>query len=103
TLDPKEGVVVSAPVPTTPERIAQIVARRVSWIVRRGSAGILSPQPRQFLSGESIPYLGRQVRLRVEPVDTRRGRLTFGHWSFHLRLPARLDAEARRAEAERVF
>lgn len=98
TLDPSIGVVVSAPVATEPDRIRQVVAKRAGWIIRHANDEVLQPRPKQFVSGESLPYLGRQVRLYVDHADVARARIAFDHWSFRLVVPADIhDAERRNA------
>jgi predicted metal-dependent hydrolase len=106
TLDPSEGVVVSAPVKATAAEVARIVQRRAGWIIRKSTESILRPRPKQFVSGESLPYLGREARLFVlrsdaADQDERRGRarvrVAFDHWSFRVVAPDQLAADDRRA------
>ena len=70
TVDPARGVVLLAPEHLSPDELDGIVARRAEWIVRRlrhaESHGPL-PSPREFVSGESVRYLGRHYRLKVQP------------------------------------
>lgn len=96
TLDPGEGVLVSAPVSATTADVARIVERRARWIIRKSTESVLRPQPKQFVSGESIPYLGRQVRLFVEATDVRRVAVRFDHWSFCVTVPQHLRGDERR-------
>ncbi|HVC34484.1 MAG TPA: SprT family zinc-dependent metalloprotease [Chloroflexota bacterium] len=103
TLDPKDGVIVAAPLETTAERIRDVVNRRAGWIVRQASSQVLQPRPRQFVSGESLPYLGRQARLFVEHAPVARVGVTFDHWSFHVVAPATLTDEERRAATEKAL
>lgn len=70
-VDPAEGVVLRVPKDLQPDRIAAVVRRKGAWIVERlrGFEDLLPPQtPREFVSGETFLYLGRQHRLRVERV-----------------------------------
>jgi predicted metal-dependent hydrolase len=80
----------------------EVVRKRSDWIVRRASSQVLAPRRRAFVSGESLPYLGRQARLFVEHSAVRRPHLTFRHWSFFLTVPADLIGEERRAACERA-
>src|SRR5437870_12429766 len=57
TLDPSEGVLVSAPIKATAADVARIVQRRAGWIIRKSTESVLRPRPKQVVSGESIPYL----------------------------------------------
>lgn len=64
-------VVVTAPNDTTLARLEGIVRKKALWIVeRRRHRDELTPLPlaREFVSGESFRYLGRQYRLKVERV-----------------------------------
>jgi predicted metal-dependent hydrolase len=65
---PKEGVVVTAPERATVERLDELVRRKGAWIAQRlkGQGELSQALPeREFVSGESFKYLGRQYRLRV--------------------------------------
>lgn len=69
-VDPCEGVIVTAPGGVGAEQIAALVKKKGAWIVERlRAAGRLEPRlpPREFVSGETFLYLGRQHRLRVVP------------------------------------
>jgi hypothetical protein len=67
-VDPEEGVIVTAPNEIDSERIQRIVARKAAWIASKlrevgelnGDVGV-----REFVSGESFPYLGRNHRLKL--------------------------------------
>lgn len=102
TLDPLEGVVVAAPMRTSAKSLREIVERRAGWIVRRSSDSILHPRPKEFVSGESLPYLGRQVRLFVEHADVPKVSVRFDHWSFHITVPANLNGDERRPAIART-
>lgn len=99
TLDPTEGVLVSAPVNVPSEDVAKVVHRRAGWIVRKSNEAVLHPRPKQFVSGESLPYLGRQVRMFVDPSEARRASVHFDHWAFRILVPDHLTGEPRRKAA----
>jgi predicted metal-dependent hydrolase len=66
---PQEGLVVTAPVKATTERLDALVRRKGAWIAQRlKHQDELPPTlpPREFVSGETFKYLGRQCRLRVK-------------------------------------
>src|SRR5207249_3149454 len=64
-VDPNEGVVVRAPARTPMERLDRVVHAKARWIVERlNGRATHRPTPREFVSGESFLYLGRQYRLR---------------------------------------
>lgn len=102
TLDPTEGVLVAAPIGVSCVRIEALLAKRAGWIVRHASESALRPQRKQFVSGESLPYLGRQVRLFVENAEARHATVKFDHWSFHVTTPRQLEGDHRRTAIERV-
>ena len=87
TVDPTGGILVVAPERVATERLDSIVGRKAEWIVRRirraGAHGALL-SPREFVSGESVLYLGRHYRLKVNPQDTGSAKLR-GGW---LHVPA---------------
>ena len=66
-VDPAAGVLVTAPQATSIDRLDRVVHSKAPWIVKR-----LARQPparageREFVSGETFLYLGRQYRLRVQ-------------------------------------
>lgn len=65
---PDLSVRVRAPVGCAPELIHARVNRRATWISKqRASFGRYTPKtpPRQYISGETHLYLGRQYRLKV--------------------------------------
>lgn len=68
SVEPDQRVVVTAPESATDERIATAVRRKARWIRRQQLAFEDLPQPpppRQWVSGETHRYLGRQYRLKV--------------------------------------
>jgi predicted metal-dependent hydrolase len=103
TIDPAAGVLVAAPAVTTGEDIRAIIARRAAWIVRHVTEEDLRPRPRRFVSGESLPYLGRQVRIQVTAAPVRRVTVRFTHWSFQIVEPEGLDEHKRRRAIERAI
>ena len=96
TLDHQDGVLVAAPVETPSQQIADVVRKRAGWIIRTASSSVLSPVRKRLVSGESLPYLGRQVRLYVEPSDVQKVEVLFSHWSFQVKIPYGLNGDERR-------
>lgn len=97
TLDHQDGILVAAPVETPSQQIADVVRKRAGWIIRTANGTILQASRKQLVSGESLPYLGRQVRLHIEPSSIRQIRVTFSHWSFRVEIPFSLNGENRRS------
>jgi predicted metal-dependent hydrolase len=66
---PSAGLVVTAPENATTKRLDELVRRKGAWIAQRLKRQAELPPPlseREFVSGETFKYLGRQYRLRVE-------------------------------------
>ena len=79
-VDPVDGVRVRAPQDTPIVKLDEIVHRKAQWIVdsrRRHEDVVPAPARREFVSGETFLYLGRQYRLKVRQTD--RVRLVGGH------------------------
>lgn len=95
-VDPTDGVVLTAPARTPVTRLDAVVHTKAPWIVQRlrRVSDIPPPLPaREFTSGETFLYLGRQYRLRVEPEAREVGPLVMSAGWLHVRLPPGLDAE----------
>ena len=68
-VDPVDGVRVRAPRDTSMARLDLVVHRKARWILerqRRHEDLPPPPSPREFVSGETFRYLGRQYRLKLE-------------------------------------
>jgi predicted metal-dependent hydrolase len=85
-VNPDLSVVVTAPVGSSDEAVGQRVKKRAAWIIgqqRFFETYLPTLPPRQYVSGESHRYLGRQYRLRVlqadaDAVKLARGQLKVG-------------------------
>ena len=85
------GVRVAAPKATPVSDLRAMVRRRAPWILAHVTGAILEAAPRQFVSGETLPYLGRNVRMIVEPADTPSASVSFSHWRFLVSEPGNLS------------
>ena len=89
TVDPGGGVLLLAPEKFSTSRLDAVVRRKAGWIVQRlrglESNGV-PPSPREFVSGESVMYLGRHYRLRVHSDGDGEAKLR-GGW-LHVPAPA---------------
>lgn len=96
-LDPHEGVVVSVPFKAKAQDIADVVRKRARWILHRVNSAVQQPAPVQFVSGESLPYLGGQVALRVEALPTKQIRVSFADLQLTVAVPSGLAGDERQA------
>ena len=60
------GVQVAAPMTTPDSELRTIVRKRAPWILSHASQSTLEAAPKRFVSGETLPYLGHNVRILVE-------------------------------------
>jgi hypothetical protein len=83
----RDGVVsVAAPARTSPGEIESVVRKRAAWILKHRAAHAVAP-PRRFVSGETVPYLGREVPLLVTPTNRKHAAVTFTGATFEVRAP----------------
>jgi predicted metal-dependent hydrolase len=78
SVDPLDGVNVRAPADTPTTKLDVIVHRKARWILerqRRHEDLPPPPTPREFVSGETFRYLGRQYRLKLERTDDAEARV----------------------------
>lgn len=94
-VEPDSRITVLAPASSTPARIEQILRRHLRWIRRqRREIEALPPPPlpREWVSGETHRYLGRQYRLKVLRAHTPSVKLLGGF--FVVETPNRGDRAA---------
>ena len=89
------GVQVAAPTKTPESELRAMVRKRAIWILSHASDAMLEATPKRFVSGETLPYLGRNVRLIVESTDIRSPRVRFDHWRFRVAVPQTLEGDQR--------
>ncbi|MFS0558214.1 M48 family metallopeptidase [Brevibacillus sp. 179-C9.3 HS] len=87
----QHGVEVIAPSHAEEQAIQQLLHRKGVWI-RTQLLHFEEMQhhslQRKFVSGEKLPYLGRQYRLKVEKTtDIQEPKLSFYHGQFRVQLP----------------
>lgn len=104
TVTPGGALVVTAPKNATEEQVGAVLRRRREWISRRTHEVVAlppPPSPREWVSGETHRYLGRQYRLKVARGDLPEVRLS-GRY-FHVRVPAPNDAGQVQEAMERWY
>jgi predicted metal-dependent hydrolase len=103
-VHPDQRVVIRAPVGCAEEVIADRVRKRAPWISRQiADFRRYSPRTpqRQYVSGETHLYLGRQYRLKVGVGETASVRLTRGQLS--VTMPGIPDPERVKAMLHRWY
>ena len=85
------GVRVAAPMPTPDADLRSLVRKRAPWILRHASEAMLEAAPKRFVSGETLPYLGRNVRMVVTTGDVRWPEVRLDHWRFRIVVPESMD------------
>lgn len=68
TVERPGTLIVTAPAAATIDRLNAVVRSKAPWVIqrlRRASEQLAVPPAREFVSGETFRYLGRQYRLRV--------------------------------------
>ncbi len=82
------GVVrVAAPSATPADELRAIVRKRGAWILKHIAAPATVDVPRRFVSGETLPYFGRDVYMVVEPADVPSPTFRFHRGRFHVAVP----------------
>ena len=81
TVGPDGDVLIVAPPHLSTDDLDGIVSRKAEWIVRRlrkTQAHGPALSQREFVSGESVLYLGRHYRLKVHPEEGGKAKLRGG-------------------------
>ena len=95
-------VLVTAPSDTPTSKLETIVHKRAPWILRQVPDQVNLASRKRFASGETLPYLGRNVRLIIEPADVPSPQVRFDHWSFRIYIPILSDETDRYDEIRKV-
>lgn len=68
-IHPDSSVEVKAPLNTSEEKIENVLRKRIRWILKQQGVFNTSPKhkalPKEYISGETHLYMGRQYRLKV--------------------------------------
>ena len=89
------GVQVAAPITTPDSEVQAIVRKRAAWILSHAGDTAAGAVHKRFISGETLPYLGRNVRLIIEPADVGDPQVRFDHWRFRVLIPEGSEEEER--------
>ena len=94
---------VAAPMSTPDGELRAIVQKRAPWIIRHLQKEARAAAPKRFVSGETLPYLGRNVRMIVQPAAIRTVEMRFDHWRFRVGAPPNLSGDERVQKIRRAF
>ena len=90
------GVLVAAPAATPKKELRSIVLKRAGWILRQASTERAEAPAKRFVSGQTFPYLGGDVRLVLEMADSSESSVSFESATLRVFVPAGLpDADDR--------
>ena len=98
-----DGVRVAVPFRTPKKQVQELVLNRAPWIMKQLDKQKERPTPKKFATGETMPYLGRILRLVVEKQDVKDARVRFNHWRFLVDAPESLEGDALQEEIRRAF
>ena len=103
SLDQSLELTVRAPMTATTGDIENVLESRQEWLLEK-LYGLKEqsepPYPKEYLSGEKLPYRGRQYHLDVVEADVPEPQLSFDGTEFTLRVH-RLDSPADRVSIRR--
>ena len=90
------AVVVSAPMRTPNREIQAIVQKRGDWILGKLETDAQQSPPLGLVSGDALPYLGRELTLLVEESDVRKQSACLDAERLVVVAPSELCGEERR-------
>ena len=97
TIDPVDGVRVLVPLRTPNSEIESMVRKRADWILRKLAEERTEAQPRRFVTGETLYYLGRELPLLVQLTTDRAPSVSLEADTFRIACPVSLPDEDRAA------
>ena len=96
TLVSADKVRVLAPVDTPDHRLEQLVRKQAGWILDKQEVFNSRPAPPQFVTGDTMPYLGKRVPLVVNTHDFSAPWIRLDGGRFLFDSPPGLNGRARR-------
>ncbi len=93
---PEGEVVLSVPYDCADEEIARLLKKREAWIEEKLAffRRFASPAAREYVSGENVPYLGRNYRLRI--IESAEEGVSFQRGYVRLFVKNRTDRERKK-------
>lgn len=106
TIDVNGEVKVSAPLRISEKQIKEIVQKKAEWIARKVkearkiNSGIAR---RQFVSGESLPYLGKEYTLKIVEKDLCKAEVHVEDGTFLMYINQGLSGESRKQAVQEAL
>ena len=95
TLDREGGVRVAAPSTMSDSDVRKFVRKRASWIIEKRSENGAKAEPVRLVSGDGLPYLGRDVRLAVNESGVDFPEVHLDRRRLTVEAPSGFDGDAR--------
>ena len=90
----RSGVKVAAPKRIGKSELQAIVRKRASWILKQ-IASVSEAQPLLFVSGETLPFLGRNVPMIIQSADVDSLEVRLDLWNFQVTTPLTFSDDER--------
>ena len=98
----EDGVRVAAPMATPRSAIRSIVLKRARWILEPAARPAPTPVSQRLLTGETLPYLGRDIPVVVESLDVPAPEVLFDSRTLRVHVPRDLGEAERHNAAIRA-
>ena len=100
-----ESGVVRVVVPSVAKSgaIRRAVRERATWIINRLSQAPPEGVPKRFINGESLPYMGQDVRIAVRFTDVRSPEIRLDDGRFRVAVPPNLRGQRRHEAMHSAF
>lgn len=98
-VDPEQGVVVRSPKYVTEDKVNELIKNKSDWIlekIEKVQEIKPAPRPKEFLSGEKLPYLGRRYRIKLIRDDKKGVEVKLIRAKFMIRAHSKFSEEERR-------
>ena len=97
TIDPDDGVRVLVPLRTPNAEIEAMVRKRAAWVLRKLAEERTEPKPKLLETGDTLHYLGREVRLLVQFTSDEAPTVSLDSGFLKVACPVRLPDDDRAA------
>ncbi|MCE2528109.1 MAG: M48 family metallopeptidase [Actinomycetia bacterium] len=91
-----DSVRVLAPARTSDQELEDLVQKQAPWILKKRQVLANRPPPKRFVTGDTMPYLGKDHLLVVDTDSFMRPWVRFEDGSFLFDAPPRMDEGERR-------